>query len=84
MTITFERFVKAYCPENTHPMPLAEVWDGVKWTVDIQLRTSEIDIDGTGVDIDLDTARIKALRRLKKTRTMYERHGYLPTESRLR
>jgi len=65
-------------PDNAHPMPIAESWDGVKWTVDIQIRTSELDIDGTGIDADIIRARAKAVQRIRKTKTMFERYGYVP------
>ena len=59
-------------------MPIAEAWDGVLWTVDIQVRNSELDIDGTGIDADLIKARSKAVQRIRKTRTMYDTYGYVP------
>ena len=71
--------VKFEEPDNDHPLPVAEAWDGVKWTVDIQIRTRNYDIDGTGVDLNLDKARNKALQRIRKTKTMYERYGVVPT-----
>jgi len=61
--------VKFEEPSNNHPLPIAEAWDGVKWTVDIQIRTEDYDIDGTGIDISLDKARNKALQRVRKTIT---------------
>lgn len=78
MSEPFEVVVKSFCPENNHPLPLAEAWDGEIWTVDIQVRTADgMDIDGTGTDPNLSRARAKAMQRIRKTRTMYEKHGYV-------
>lgn len=78
MAEPFHLMVKMFCPDNVHPMPIAEAWDGAIWTVDIQVRTCDgMDIDGTGTDPLLARARAKAMQRIRKTRTMYEKHGYV-------
>lgn len=76
--LPIEIMVRRLSPENEHPMPVAEAWDGQQWTVDIQIRVGKMDIDGTGRDRDIERARAKALQRIRKTRTMYELHGYVP------
>ena len=73
-----EEAIKILCPGNEHPLPVAEAYDGVVWTVDIQLRVEEMDLDGTGTDPDLERARAKALQRIRKTVTMYNKLGYVP------
>lgn len=75
----FEVVVRAVEPDNIHPLPIAEAWDGTHWTVDIQVRLPcGIDLDGSGVDVSQRRARAKALQRIRKTVTMYRKYGHVP------
>ena len=66
-------------PANIHPMPVAMAWDGEAWEVDLQVRTEDgMDIDGYARDINLCNAFEKAYQRIYKSKTMYERVGYVP------
>ena len=75
----FEDTVTEFYPDNCHPLPIAEAWDGANWSVDIQIRLPDgTDLDGTGRDESQHRARAKAMQRIRKTRTMYEKLGYVP------
>ncbi len=66
-------------PHNIHPMPLAFAWNGVVWECDVQVRTENgMDIDGFARSEDMEQAFHKAFQRTVKSKTMYERMGYVP------
>lgn len=66
-------------PLNIHPMPLAFAWDGTQWECDVQVRTEDgMDIDGYARSVDMEKAFHKAFQRTVKSKTMYERVGYVP------
>ena len=70
--------VASLAPDNNHPIPIAEAWDGENWTVDIQIRNETLDLDATAVAPTLSRARSKAIQRIRKTKTLYAKHGYVP------
>ncbi len=55
-------------PHNDHPLPIAESWDGDRWTVDLSYRVTrwEIDIETTAAHSLLATARLNAFSNLKR------------------
>lgn len=76
---TFMELFYQFCPENIHPMQVADMWDGKNWTVDLQVRTVEgMDIEATGVHADFDIARNRAMSKLRKQRETYRILGYNP------
>lgn len=49
-------------------MPIAEAFDGVRWTVDLSYRWTEagIDLETTAVHRDLERARTNAFSNIKR------------------
>jgi hypothetical protein len=71
--------MKEEFPYNIHPMPVALAWDGAEWECDLQARSEEgMDIDGFARAPTQKAACNKAFQRITKSRTMYERLGYVP------
>jgi hypothetical protein len=71
--------IKSVFPENIHPMPIAFAWDGHLWECDVQVRLATgMDIDGYAKSSNMDEAFQKAFQRTVKSKTMYERVGYVP------
>ena len=71
--------LRSVFPDNIHPIPLAFAWDGEYWECDVQVRTEEgMDIDGYARSHTMKLAFHKAFQRTVKSKTMYERMGYVP------
>ena len=68
------------CPDNEHPLPIAEAWDQTEWVVDLAIRKEAqgLDIEATASDPTLTVARHKAYVRLKKSKTIFELYGFIP------
>ena len=68
-------------PNNIHSVPVAFAYVDGEWECDLQVRTEEgMDIDGFARDRRLDRAYARAFQRVLKSRTMYERVGYVPNK----
>lgn len=53
-------------PFNEHPLPIAEAFDGFRWTVDLSYRHADLDVESTSTHQDLDRARQHAFTNLKR------------------
>ena len=79
MSKTLQDRMQELFPSNTHPLPIATAWDGCCWTVDLGARDEEgMDLDVTASDACDQKACDKALQRLTKSYTMYQKYGYVP------
>lgn len=56
-------------PDNQHPLPWSEAWDGSAFTVDLAYRSDDIDIDTSATSKDIYSARRHAFSNLLRLLT---------------